>query len=83
MAKGRAPKSGWENEAIPGNADAKSIEKLIIPIVMVLTFAVTLLFYRLPEWKIMFIWIQAIAFLPLTVILPLCIGEIRKCREKG
>lgn len=76
-------KADGKNEAIQGNADAKSIEKLIIPIVMVLTFAVTLLFYRLPKWKIMFIWIQAIAFLPLTVILPLCIGEIRKCREKG
>lgn len=76
-------KADGKNEAIQGKADAKSIEKLIIPIVMVLTFAVTLLFYRLPEWKIMFIWIQAIAFLPLTVILPLCIGEIRKCREKG
>lgn len=70
-------KADGKNEAIQGNADAKSIEKLIIPSVMVLTFAVTLLFYRLPEWKIMFIWIQAIAFLPL------CIGEIRKCREKG
>ena len=76
-------KADGKNEAIPGKADAKSIEKLIIPSVMVLTFAVTLLFYRLPEWKIMFIWIQAIAFLPLTVILPLCIGEISKCREKG
>ena len=76
-------KAVWQKEGIQGKADAKSIEKLIIPIVMVLTFAVTLLFYRLPKWKIMFIWIQAIAFLPLTVILPLCIGEIRKCREKG
>ena len=75
-------KADGKNEAVQGKADAKSIEKLIIPIVMVLTFAVTLLFYRLPEWKIMFIWIQAIAFLPLTVILPLCIGEIRKCRER-
>lgn len=75
-------KAVWQKEGHQ-KADAKSIEKLIIPIVMVLTFAVTLLFYRLPEWKIMFIWIQAIAFLPLTVILPLCIGEIRKCREKG
>lgn len=56
-------KADGKNEAIPGKADAKSIEKLIIPSVMVLTFAVTLLFYRLPEWKIMFIWIQAIAFL--------------------
>lgn len=76
-------KADGKNEAIQGKADAKSIEKLIILIVMVLTFAVTLLFYRLPEWKIMFIWIQAIAFLPLTVILPLCIGEISKCRENG
>ena len=76
-------KADGKNEAIQGKADAKSIEKLIILIVMVLTFAVTLLFYRLPEWKIIFIWIQAIAFLPLTVILPLCIGEISKCREKG
>ena len=75
-------KADGKNEAIPGKADAKSIEKLIIPSVMVLTFAVTLLFYRLPEWKIMFIWIQAIAFLPLTVILPLCIGEISKCRKR-
>ena len=74
-------KAVWQKEGHQ-KADAKSIEKLIIPIVMVLTFAVTLLFYRLPEWKIMFIWIQAIAFLPLTVILPLCIGEIRKCRER-
>lgn len=81
--KERYQKADGKNEAIQGKADAKSIEKLIIPIVMVLTFAVTLLFYRLPEWKIMFIWIQAIAFLPLTVILPLCIGEISKCREKG
>ena len=76
-------KADGKNEAIQGKADAKSIEKLIILIVMVLTFAVTLLFYRLPEWKIIFIWIQAIAFLPLTVILPLCIGEISKCWEKG
>ena len=75
-------KAEGKNEAIQGKADAKSIEKLIIPIVMVLTFTVTLLFYRLPEWKIMFIWIQAIAFLPLTVILPLCIGEISKCRKR-
>ena len=76
-------KADGKNEAVQGKADAKSIEKLIILIVMVLTFTVTLLFYRLPEWKIIFIWIQAIAFLPLTVILPLCIGEISKCREKG
>lgn len=57
-------------------------EKLIIPLVMVLTFAVTLLFYRLPEWKTIFIWIQAIAFLPLVVIFPLCIGRISKCMKK-
>ncbi len=76
-------KADGKNEAVQGKADAKSIEKLIILIVMVLTFTVTLLFYRLPEWKIIFIWIQAIAFLPLTVILPLCIGEISKCWEKG
>ncbi len=37
-------KADGKNEAIPGKADAKSIEKLIIPSVMVLTFAVTLLF---------------------------------------
>lgn len=57
-------------------------EKWTIPIVMVLTFAVTLLFYKLPEWKGIFIWIQAIAFLPLAVVLPLCIGGIGRCREK-
>ena len=57
-------------------------EKLIIPLVMFFTFAVTLLFYRLPEWKTIFIWIQAIAFLSLAVIFPLCIGRISKCMKK-
>lgn len=80
--KERQQKADGKNEAIQVKADAKSVEKWAIPLVMVLTFTVTLFFYRLPEWKTMFIWIQAIAFLPLTVILPLCIGEISKCRER-
>lgn len=75
-------KAVWQKER-HRKADGKSEEKWVIPLVMVLTFTVTLLFYRLPEWKTMFIWIQAIAFLPLVVIFPLCIGGIRKCREKG
>lgn len=72
-SKGAKEKRKDSGEDKVEKKDSGKENKGVILLVMLLTLAVTWLFYQMPEWKHIFVWIQAAVFLPLVLILPVCI----------